>query len=169
MTSSPNDSIEIVRGSSANDVLRGDGIGNILEGSEGRDFLSGRGGDDDLRGGAGDDVLTGGAGADILRGGAGSDAFRFLSADGSVDEISNFGVESDVIQLDASGFSSLNEGTVSTDSFTTGAAAQDANDYLIYDGTTLFYDSDGNGAGAAVAIATIGNNAALDADDFLII
>jgi Ca2+-binding RTX toxin-like protein len=163
------DSIEIVRGSSENDVLRGDGSGNILEGSEGRDFLSGRGGDDDLRGGAGDDVLTGGAGADILRGGAGSDAFRFLSADGSVDEISNFGIESDVIQLDASGFSSLIEGTVSADNFTTGAAAQDADDYLIYDGTTLFYDADGNGAGAAVAIATIGNNAALDVDDFLII
>ena len=54
---------------------------------------------------------------------------------------------------------------------TQGAAAADANDYLIYDNGTgaLLYDADGNGAGAATQIALLGSNLALTAADFFVI
>jgi hypothetical protein len=46
-------------------------------------------------------------------------------------------------------------------------AAQDTNDYLVYDPAS--YDSDGNGAGVAVQIALLGVNLALTNADFVII
>jgi len=163
------ESIEIITGSAANDGLRGDAGGNILEGAGGDDFLNGREGDDDLRGGSGDDILTGGAGNDILRGGTGSDAFRFYSTTEDADLITNFGINNDTFQFDSAGFTSLSAGALSADNFVAGTVALDADDFVIYDGSTVFYDADGNGTGAAIKIATIGNNAALDEEDFLII
>ena len=49
-------------------------------------------------------------------------------------------------------------------------AATDANDYLVFNTTTkmLSYDADGNGAGAAVNIATLTGVATLNASDFII-
>ena len=47
--------------------------------------------------------------------------------------------------------------TISSANYKIGAAASDANDYLIYNPATdrLYYDNDGNGAHAAVQVATI--------------
>ncbi|GAB6142417.1 hypothetical protein JCM14076_31460 [Methylosoma difficile] len=52
-----------------------------------------------------------------------------------------------------------------------GNKALDGNDYLIYNSSTggLFYDADGNGAGAAVRIAIMGVNLALTNADFVVI
>jgi len=49
--------------------------------------------------------------------------------------------------------------------------AADADDYLIYRSGTgaLFYDADGNGAGAAVQIAVLGSGLALTVADFTVI
>jgi Ca2+-binding RTX toxin-like protein len=65
-------------------------------------------------------------------------------------------------------------GQLAATSFRSGAGfttAADADDFLIYNSTTgkLYYDTDGNGAGAAVQIALIGNHAALTAADFVVI
>ena len=51
-----------------------------------------------------------------------------------------------------------------------GAQAQDANDRILYDTTTgrLSYDADGNGAGAAVAFATLFGSPSLAATDILV-
>lgn len=65
--------IDILEGSSFNDVLSGDGLQGRLLGGEGDDQLSGRAGADTLIGGAGADSLDGGADLDILVGGAGDD------------------------------------------------------------------------------------------------
>ncbi len=53
---------------------------------------------------------------------------------------------------------------------TTGLA-QDSNDYLIYESDTgkLFYDADGNGAGASVQFAQLGTSLALTTADFVLV
>ena len=46
-----------------------------------------------------------------------------------------------------------------------GAAAHDANDYIVYNRATgrLFYDANGNGAGGMVALAVLSNRPVLTA------
>jgi serralysin len=52
-----------------------------------------------------------------------------------------------------------------------GSAAGDADDRVVYNNATgqLFYDADGNGAGAAVLFATLQGHPALAASDFTVI
>ena len=124
------------------------------------------------------DVFVGNSGNDTLTGGGGADTFVFgkvheMVVTGAatapqsyvdtafnltgVDTITDFLHGTDKIELhldqytNLSGFSAAN--LVSS---ATGAAA-DANDYLLFNTTSklLSYDADGNGAGAAVDIATL--------------
>jgi serralysin len=55
--------------------------------------------------------------------------------------------------------------------FFAGAAANDADDRIIYDQTSgaLFYDNNGNVAGGASLIATLTNKPVLTAADFVVI
>ena len=88
-----------VNGSENNDVILGDDKANTLNGGGGNDTISGGGGDDLLLGSTGSDLYRGGAGADTLsyeafaggvtlvRGGT------IIKADGSVDTIADFAVE----------------------------------------------------------------------------
>lgn len=88
-----------VNGSENNDVILGDAKANTLNGAGGNDTISGGGGDDLLLGSSGTDVYRGGAGADslsyealaggvtLVRGGT------IIKADGSVDTIADFSVE----------------------------------------------------------------------------
>ena len=88
-----------VNGSENNDVILGDAKANTLNGGGGNDTISGGGGDDLLLGSTGSDLYRGGAGADTLsyeafaggvtlvRGGT------IIKADGSVDTIADFAVE----------------------------------------------------------------------------
>ncbi len=88
-----------VNGSENNDVILGDAKANTLNGGGGNDTISGGGGDDLLLGSSGSDVYRGGAGADslsyealaggvtLVRGGT------IIKADGSVDTIADFSVE----------------------------------------------------------------------------
>jgi len=88
-----------VNGSENNDVILGDDKANTLNGGGGNDSISGGGGDDLLLGSSGSDLYRGGAGADTLsyeafaggvtlvRGGT------IIKADGSVDTIADFAVE----------------------------------------------------------------------------
>lgn len=162
--------IEDIRGSQGfKDDLRGDENANTLEGLGGDDILTGRGGNDFLKGSTGNDTLEGGAGNDSLIGGLDSDAFIFRDASEGGDQIYDFTSGEDVLQLDNSGFTVLVEGALSADNFHFGAQAADANDFLIYDGTTLYYDADGSGEGAQTEIATFLNRASFDEADFLII
>jgi Ca2+-binding RTX toxin-like protein len=133
-----------------------------LDGGNGNDLLRGDFGADVLLGGAGNDTLDGGTGNDALTGGAGADRFRFASTPGSsnLDSVRDYVVADDTIELENAVFAKLTTlGTLSSSNFrasTTGAAG-DSNDHVLYETDTgrLFYDADGNGAGASVLIATL--------------
>ncbi|WP_284164501.1 calcium-binding protein [Frigidibacter sp. SD6-1] len=147
-----------------------------LTGSNFNDWLSGNAAANRLIGGAGDDTLIGGAGNDALMGGLGSDAFVFDTAIGSgnVDTITDFSVVDDTIWLDNAVMGGLGSaGSMAAGLFeaNTAGVAATAGTRIVYDidDGRLFYDADGNGAGAAVQIAKLGAFLALDANDFLII
>jgi serralysin len=124
-------------------------------------------------GNAGANVLDGGLGADTLQGLGGNDTFAFTSAlgGGNVDAILDFAAGSDKIVLDDAVFTGLGLGALNANAFVTGTAAGDADDRIIYNNATgqLFFDADGNGAGAAVLFATLQGNPVLAASDFVVI
>ena len=125
----------------------------------GDDTFTGDGTNETANGGLGDDTLIGNGGNDTLYGGAGADAFVFSTTlgGGNVDSIVGFSVVDDIIHLDVSVFTGIGLGVLAANAFVIGAAALDADDRIIYNAATgaLFYDADGDGAGAAVQFATL--------------
>jgi Ca2+-binding RTX toxin-like protein len=154
-----------------------------LLGQEGHDFIVGRWGADTLEGGSGndtlyggvapwdffeeddhDDVLDGGAGQDILIGSLDADTLRFTVAPGvaNADVIEAFNAAQDQIVLDGD----VHANAGASGAFAPGDArfwasstgtAHDADDRVLYNTTTgeLWYDADGNGAGARQLVATL--------------
>ena len=126
-----------------------------------------------LYGNNGANVLNGGAGADYLQGFGGADSFQFTTAlgNGNVDQIADFTSGTDKIVLDDAVFTQLSLGALPASVFTTGAAATNEDQRIIYDSATgnLYYDSDGNGGAAAVLFATLNGHPPLTASDFLVI
>jgi Ca2+-binding RTX toxin-like protein len=153
--------------------VQGTNGANILSGLGGTDVLAGLGGTDVLLGGDGDDVVNGGSGSDVLNGGAGADMFVFADALGpsNIDGIQDLVSGSDRIALDHNVFAGLATGVLSSGAFVTGTSAQDADDRILYDSATgaLYYDADGNGAGAAVQFATLSGHPLISASDFVVI
>ena len=132
----------------------GNGIANTIKGNSANNQLNG---------GAANDILDGGTGINTLTGGAGNDVFRFSTL-GHTDTITDYSVPEDTVQLDNAVFTALGAtGTLAATQFKVGAAAADADDFVIYNSTTgkLLYDADGNGAGAAIQVATIGTGKAM--------
>jgi Ca2+-binding RTX toxin-like protein len=156
----------------ANINATGNGRVNSLFGNDGNNILSGMDGGDRLSGGAGNDTLIGGLGNDSLTGGDGADNFVFDAALGStnVDKIQDYVVADDSITLDDAIFTGLSVGTLSANAFYIGSAAHDADDRIIYNSSTgdLYFDADGNGAGAAIRFAQIGTGLALTNAEFII-
>jgi len=132
----------------------GNGLNNTLTGNSGNNLLNG---------GVGADTLFGGAGNDTLVGGAGRDSFVFntaLNGTTNKDTITDFTTADDTIKLENGIFTKLaTVGILATDNFYASATgvAHDANDYILYNTTSgvLSYDADGNGAGSAIAFATL--------------
>ncbi len=162
-------------GAAGNDAISGLGGQDFLSGDAGRDNLDGGSGDDTVLGGEGRDTLSGGAGHDllignagfsvrgdrILPGEAGEDHFIFDAAPvaANSDTISGFD-DRDFILLDSAVFTSLGGESgraIAKGNFVAGTQAKDADDFIIYDSGTgrLWYDADGNGAGAKALIAEI--------------
>src|SRR6267142_588770 len=135
-----------------------------FNGTEGNDSLSGGTDNDVINGLGGNDLLAGGSGNDSLSGGAGQDTvvLREFGA-ANADTVGGFDTNWDRIQLDAAAFAAIG----ATGRFASGdarfysaagaTAGHDADDRIIYDSSTgeLWYDADGNGAGAAQLIATL--------------
>ena len=149
----------------------GSGFADTINGSTGNDFLRGGGGNDVINGGDGNDTITGGLGADTLTGGDGADDFVFDGLNG-VDTITDFDGTEDRLLLEDFIFSAIG-GALDAGEFVSnsGGVAGDANDFLLYDADTgsLYYDADGNGAGARILIATFTGAPTIGPTDILII
>jgi Ca2+-binding RTX toxin-like protein len=140
----------------------GNGLANNLKGNTAANRLTGGGGNDTLDGGTGKNILTGGTGKDIFK----------LTTTGHVDSITDFVVIDDTIQLENAAYTKLTTtGTLVAGQFRIGSKALDTNDFVIYNNATgaLLYDADGNGAVAAVQIATIGAGLAMTNADIVVI
>ncbi|HEY5712574.1 MAG TPA: calcium-binding protein [Allosphingosinicella sp.] len=151
----------------------GNELANQIWGNDGANSINGGGGNDALFGFGGNDTLNGGTGSDALFGGNGADTFAFTTALGAanVDLIADFVSGTDKIALDDAIFTGLGLGALNANAFVNGSTAQDADDRILYDAATgnLFFDADGNGAGAAVLFATLQGHPVLAASDFQVI
>jgi Ca2+-binding RTX toxin-like protein len=183
--------IDSLFGGAGNDTLDGGAGNDGLSGGAGNDTLDGGAGDDMVTDLAGDDVLAGGTGVDILRGGPGNDTliggdgndiFEFdtaLNAASNIKTIQDFGGAGaevmDVIKLYNAIFTSITAGgALAAGSFVSGVGpvAADGDDHILYDTGTgsLYYDADGNGAGAAIHFAVLTDSPdALAASDFMVV
>ena len=146
--------IENLTGSNFNDALTGSSAANVVNG------------------GRGNDSIGGGAGNDTLIGGVGADSFRFdtaLSASANVDTLSDFSAADDTILLSTAIFTGIAAGTLSAAAFQLGTAANDAGDRIVYDQATgrIYYDADGNGAGAQTLFARVAVGTVMSNLDFV--
>ena len=126
-----------------------------------------------LLGNAGANVLDGSGGNDTLLGLGGADTFAFTTAlgAGNVDTIVDFVAGTDKIALDDAVFTGLGRSARSPPAPSSPAPPRgDADDRIIYNTATgaLFFDADGNGAGAAVQFATLTPGLGLAATDFTV-
>jgi Ca2+-binding RTX toxin-like protein len=178
------DNLTFSNDGAAGNIAGVEGIGNernnALDGRiVDRVRLEGRAGNDSLLGGAAADTLLGGTGNDVLSGGGGADSFTFAEAPGSAnaDRITDFTSGADKLALDDAfhaGIGAPGNFSAGDERFFAGAGAaggQDASDRVIYDTTAgaLYFDADGNGAGAAQLIATLQASPAIAATDIAVI
>lgn len=125
-------------------------------------------------GNSGNNRIDGRAGNDTLYGGAGTDTFVFSTTPTSanIDEILDFAVAQDKIELSRSMFTALNAGSsLNASAYRVGSTALDADDRVIYEISTggLFYDSDGNGAALQIQFATLDANLPLASTHFVLV
>lgn len=139
-------------GNSLNNIITGNSADNILNGGGGNDFLYGNAGTDSLLGGDGDDWLYGGNGNDILTGGNGNNTFVYKAMTDAGDQISDFKVGNDKLNLtdvvNSSGWRSSNlfaDGFLMTLQASSGMAA-------------LMIDPDGRGTAYRPAPFILFNN-----------
>jgi Ca2+-binding RTX toxin-like protein len=126
-----------------------------------------------VQGNNGPNLLAGRAGNDIIFTGGDTDAIRFDTAlsPSNIDTIVDFSVVLDTIQLDDAVFAGLPTGTLAAGAFRIGAAAQDADDRILYDGASgsLRFDPDGSGGGGASVFAVLSTGLALTNNDFVVV
>lgn len=166
--------IENVQGSNGNDTIIGNAGANELRGMYNQDSLAGLGGNDTLIGGDGRDTLAGGLGSDVLTGGNVEDVFVFAGAGTlqAVDMITDMTAGFDDIWLSAAVFrNSGPAGALAAERFVLGTTALERDDRILYDAATgaLYFDGDGNQAGAAVQFAQLATGLALTAADFVMV
>ena len=135
--------------------LTGSNVANVILGNNGANVIDGKGG------------------GDALNGFGGADSFAFTTAleGGNFDTVFGFVSGSDRILLDNAIFAGLADGALNPNAFKVGSQANEADDRIVYNSATgqLFYDADGNGAGAALLFATLNGAPALVVGDFTVI
>lgn len=159
-----------LNGNSGNNALEG-GLGNdSLYGWDGNDSLSGGNDHDRLSGGNGADTLTGGHGQDVLGGGAGADAFVFSSVlVNGHDHVVDFQHGTDRLVFSGADYGFASGHVLTASEFTEGSAAVGSSAQFVWNaaGQRLYWDADGDGAGAAFELALISNGAVVTKDDLV--
>jgi Ca2+-binding RTX toxin-like protein len=165
----------LVGSATGTDIFVGDANANRLTGNGGNDRLTGRAGADILEGGDGNDRLVGEEGADVMTGGAGIDTFVFNLAPnaGGFDRITDFEAGIDKLEIDASLFGGglVAGGAVSLVSGSAPTSAGFASGVFHYDTDDgfLYWDADGQGAGARISIVRLQNLPTLTTGDFTVV
>jgi Ca2+-binding RTX toxin-like protein len=163
----------------ADTLFGGSGNDRFLGGS-GHDRLNGEAGNDRLYGGSGNDRLNGGSGKDVLISETGRDKFIFDTKPNkktNIDKITDFSVKYDTIWLNNAVFKKLGKGTelkpgkLNKEFFIIDTKAREKDDYLIYNKKAgiLYYDADGSGGGAAIAITYLSKKLKMTSADFFVI
>jgi Ca2+-binding RTX toxin-like protein len=170
--------VNLALGFASGEESNNDTIMNIenVVGGRGRDRIFGDSQNNRLSGQENNDTMGGGAGADIF---VFNTKLGTAKTDRKVnfDKISDFNVRDDAIWLDNAIFKKLGRGSEVQPSklnkgfFEIGSAADDRNDYLLYNSKTgiLSYDADGSGSKAAIEFAQLSKNLKLTYRDFLIV
>jgi len=169
---------EYARGNIANALTYHGSNRSLIEnaiGGTGSDVMIGNDIANSLKGGSGADKLYGLKGNDALSGGAGTDVFVFSTAPNrtlNFDRILDYSVASDTIHLENAIFTKLGSpGKLSAAAFWSSAKAHDSSDRILYDKVHggLYYDSDGTGKAAPVAVAQLSKGLPMTAAEFVIV
>lgn len=166
--------LDLTGNSNANGT--GNSLDNTIYGNDGQNKLTGGAGNDILSGGLQNDQLFGGTGRDTLTGGSGTDKFVFDTAASSSnwDRVEDFVHDVDQIVLKDNYFAAVGAEVAANElrTVSSGHAAGDSNDFLIYNSTdgTLWYDANGSTGGdnAVQILDFTAKPAMLDSGDFLI-
>lgn len=158
---------DTIYGGQGDDNINGNVGNDLMKGNDGDDSIVGEGGKDTLKGGDGDDTLVGGRKQDILLGGEGADVFVFESADqsavdGTRDQIRDFEIGVDVIDVSLLGVTSF----IGTDAFTASHTPELRLDEKSDGSTTIRIDVDGDGLSDSTIKVT--NAVGLGVDDFIL-
>jgi Ca2+-binding RTX toxin-like protein len=149
----------------------------VILGNDSANTLNGTSGNDTIFGFDGNDTLTGGSGNDTLSGGAGSDHFRFNAKTDGTDNIVNFASGTDVLDFSRVAFgnhlaaNNANFGTLDSSHFIASNSGPTTSAQKFWYDTnshTLYYDADGSGAGAPIAMALLGASTFSNTDIHLV-
>ncbi|MCJ2182867.1 calcium-binding protein [Novosphingobium sp. 1949] len=154
----------------------GDNLEKLILQGTGAIDATGNAGKNTLTGNSADNVLNGSWGKDVLKGGLGADTFVFdvLETSANKDTVGDFVSGTDTIQLSVSAFGALADyglGALDPAELVYGNKALTAEDHLFYDSVkgVLYYDADGSGSEAAVAIASFSGKPLIEAGDIVLI
>jgi Ca2+-binding RTX toxin-like protein len=157
---------------SGNDKFNLSGSNDVVSGFAGNDVMRGNSGSDLLLGGKGDDTLIGGLNGDLLRGQGGSDKYQYNSVDECGDQVGGFAAN-DFFTFKAAAFGFTKKGSLANKAFwsSNDGLAHDANDRFIFkkSDSTLWFDADGDAAGAPVLVADLITPFSVQAADILIV
>jgi Ca2+-binding RTX toxin-like protein len=137
--------------------LTGNAFGQTIQGTFGVNTLNGKGGND---------VLFGFAGADTF-------VFDSVLGAGNIDQLADFNIVDDIINLDDAVFAGLATGALAASAFVLGAVGTLANTaQVIYNSATgvISFDRDGSSSGfASQQFATVATGLGLSTADFFVI
>ncbi|BAQ63402.1 S-layer family protein [Geminocystis sp. NIES-3709] len=163
---------DTILGGDGNDSIDGGSGNDSIDGGNGNDILLGYTDHDTLDGGNDNDTIIGSYGNDTLTGGTGNDFFRFDSPLEGIDQIADFNITDDTIQVCASGFGGgLGIGVLPSERFRVGSSPSTSDHRFFYNSSNggLFFDVDGSDATSAVQIATLNTGLAMTNTDIVII